>query len=611
MNSNWDATKYLLEKYGHNIDLSEIITVFQDFFYNPKISKESKYALAQCIYKDSIGLFKSQNIEEILLKIENQKLKALERPELYVNGEYETKANAIAVVEHFFSSNFEGLAKFAAVFDKEALNNLLRMRFNDVSEYISSIKKFSEQEFVLLKQLCELNNIDNKPFMPTQKIEFIDVINAYKENNIPLSEITELIKDGSIDIGKLNIQLFKQIMKNSGLTDAEIASIPKEKLTSWDTKYAHLLSKEIATEKDVAFSDIIRIGNLEPDLMKYIHESSNIYGQANINTRTRFQELGMDYDSWIKPAKEHELKFIAKDRNTEQLSQIANQVIADINNLMQNPALKGLIKKRFPKFMIEDKFIIPDEYLNNKAKLRDLVEKLSDTSEQGQLRDMWLRAQGNVDNPDPKRALNARNTITVLNHLTQYLDNIAQVSDSKAIKELDLTIKMWDRVPQKDIFQGNYSTCCIGMGGGNGSAMPHFILNTSYNMIELVDNKTGKIIGNALCYFITDSSGKPAFIIDNIEINNGMKPSSEVGIQLRNSMAEYAAKISKDITGNDNTPVYMSSSYNDVPIEDLTGHRERVSFVGDVDCDDIYMDLYKGWVSKSDFTSSCNLLKIR
>ena len=170
---------------------------------------------------------------------------------------------------------------------------------------------------------------------------------------------------------------------------------------------------------------------------------------------------------------------------------------------------------------------------------------------------------------------------------------------------------MWDRVPQKDIFQGNYSTCCIGMGGGNGSAMPHFILNTSYNMIELVDNKTGKIIGNALCYFITDSSGKPAFIIDNIEINNGMKPSSEVGIQLRNSMAEYAAKISKDITGNDNTPVYMSSSYNDVPIEDLTGHRERVSFVGDVDCDDIYMDLYKGWVSKSDFTSSCNLLKIR
>ena len=45
---------------------------------------------------------------------------------------------------------------------------------------------------------------------------------------------------------------------------------------------------------------------------------------------------------------------------------------------------------------------------------------------------------------------------------------------AKVEKDLDLTIKMWDRVPQKDLFQGNYSTCCIGMGGGNGSAMPHY-----------------------------------------------------------------------------------------------------------------------------------------
>ena len=36
-------------------------------------------------------------------------------------------------------------------------------------------------------------------------------------------------------------------------------------------------------------------------------------------------------------------------------------------------------------------------------------------------------------------------------------------------------------------------------------------------MIELVDNKTGKTIGNALCYFVKGEDGKPG---------NGSKPSS-------------------------------------------------------------------------------------
>ena len=83
---------------------------------------------------------------------------------------------------------------------------------------------------------------------------------------------------------------------------------------------------------------------------------------------------------------------------------------------------------------------------------------------------------------------------------------------------------MWDRNPRKDISQGNYSTCCIAVGGGNGRFMPHYVLNTSFNMIEVVDNKTGKPLGNALCFFVIDEKGKPSFIIDNIEINNSQKP---------------------------------------------------------------------------------------
>ena len=40
MSCNWDIVKYLLDKYGFNIDIKEIIHIFQDVFYNPKIKKD-------------------------------------------------------------------------------------------------------------------------------------------------------------------------------------------------------------------------------------------------------------------------------------------------------------------------------------------------------------------------------------------------------------------------------------------------------------------------------------------------------------------------------------------------------------------------------------------
>ena len=438
--------------------------------------------------------------------------------------------------------------------------------------------------------------------MPTQKVEFIDLLNAYKENNLETTKIEQMAQKGKIDLAQLNIDLFNKIMKNSGLTDDEIASIPKEKLITWDIKYAHLLSKEIAEEKDPAFSDLLRAANLEPDFNKYIHDTNNPYGQANAKTKAMYQENNMNYEAWIKPSKENEVHFVSKDKNTEQLNQIASQIAEDINTLMKTP-VKGFLKKQYAaKFFKGDEFVIPQEYLTSKSKLTELVKQLSDTSEQGQLTQVWKRAKGNSTNPDPNRAQTARKTLTILDHLNQRLDDLSKVQDGKATKTLDLTIKMWDRNPQKDIFQGNYSTCCIGMGGGNGSTMPYYIMDTAYNMIELVDNTTGKTIGNALCYMVKGENGKPSFIIDNIEINNSEKPSDEIGKQIRTSMTEYASKIAKDVTGTDEVPIYIGGQFNDVLIGDLPTSTEKVQFIGDVNREDIYMDLYTDWIDKDEFT---------
>ena len=563
---------------------------------------------------DEINYLITKDVDLAINNLNLQKQKVLKNPDLYINGEIESDIGKTSSVEYFFDKNYACLLTLATALDKEGLNHLLRLRFDDAVAYMSIIDTFDKSNLELLYRLNNSTNIDGKPFMPTQKVEFIDLIDAYKANKLDMSKMEDMVASGKVDIAQLQIDLFNQIMKNSGLTDAEIASIPKEKLIGWDYKYAHLLSKAINEDQDIAFNDILRAGSLEPDFIKYIHDKNNIYGQTNSKTKEMFEELGLDYDKWIQPSKDIEMKFFAKDKNAERLTQIGEQIIEDMNTLMENPMLKNLVKKRFAKFIKEDRFFIPNEYLSNKAKLEDLVLKLTDTSEQGQLRDLWKRAQDNSSNPDPQRAETARRNLTVLSHLGQRLKDITNVGEVKTTKTLDLTIKMWDRNPQKDMFQGNYSTCCIGMGECNASAMPHFIMNTSYNMIELVDNTTGKTIGNALCYFVKGESGKPMFIIDNVEIADSVKPSNDVGEELRSSLTEYASQLAKDVTGKDDIPIYMSTCYNDIPFEDLPSHYEEISFLGDIDCESIYMDLFgaaAAWVSKEDLTQECYLLKLK
>ena len=434
------------------------------------------------------------------------------------------------------------------------------------------------------------------------------MIQAYKDYNLSFDKMHSMIESGKVDVEQLNMDLFKEILKPLGLSDEEIAAIPKEKLLSWGIKYMHLLSKEIIKNHDnTSFKDIIKAANSESDFRQYIHDTNNVYGQTNANTKSMYEEMGMDYEHWLNPLKNNEIQFVAKDKNAEQLSQIGVQLLEDIETLRSSSSwAKNLIDKQFAKNIKGDKFVISNDILTSKAKLTEFINKLIK-----QLDKLWNTARNNINNPE--RAASSRNILTFLDHFNQRIKDISSIQNNEGmIKTLDLTIKMWDRNPQKDIFQGNYSTCCIGMGVGNGSTMPHYIMDTAYNMIELVDNKTHSTIGNALCYFIKSEDGKPAFVIDNIEINNSVKPSNEVGLQLRNSIVEYASKVAKEVTGSDDVPIYIGGSYNDVPCSDLKQEEQNISFLGDIDCDSIYMDLYDGWIDKSNLVNKkLALLKLK
>ena len=116
-------------------------------------------------------------------------------------------------------------------------------------------------------------------------------------------------------------------------------------------------------------------------------------------------------------------------------------------------------------------------------------------------------------------------------------------------------------------------------------------------MIEIVDNKTGSTVGNALCYFALVNS-KTAFIIDNIEIKNSEKLSSEASIDLRNTITTYAKNIAQDVTENDKTEIFLGNAYNDVITKDLKKElvNKRIHILGEFTEKEIYLDALRGYI---------------
>lgn len=140
------------------------------------------------------------------------------------------------------------------------------------------------------------------------------------------------------------------------------------------------------------------------------------------------------------------------------------------------------------------------------------------------------------------------------------------------------------------------------MDDSHSYAMFDYILNTAFNMIEIIDKNTGKTIGNALCYFVKDEESeesKVALVLDNIEIKTNAIKDEISKLKVREAISEYAKNIAKDVTGKEDTPVYLGISYNDVNVDDLTLEHKPLSLIGkcDKNCMVIYLDVFSGRIS--------------
>lgn len=535
------------------------------------------------------------------------KVRMLASPQKYVNGNY--KDDELAKYDIIDTLHLIGyyLPRFLDTFDKDAIDYIMRQRVNNFSSTVLKVSLLLNEELKLVKDFQKSLNQDGKPFLARQKAEIFSLIQAHKENEIPLDEIKEVLSNNRVDLSKIYKKIFYNVLRQSGFNKNEIERLSFDKLEDFDISKAHLILKNLRKDDSSALKDLIW-AMFNEDFREYLHSDFAEYGEYNNITRNLFAENRLKYEKWLNPNRVQEVVFTSSIDKDLTLEKFASEIIENIEILRKTNA-KNFVDKQLGNYIQEDKFVIPERFLNNKHYLINLIEKI-----ERQLEQVWKRAQGNTLSALRNEVANSGNTLSIVSRAKTTLNVLYQIQEIKNFLnsynppeqiEAVFRIGMWERNPKKDIFQGNFSNCCIGMGRERGQEIADYLLNTMFNMIEIKDDKTNDIIGNALIYFVKNTQGEKRLVIDNIEINPTVKLSNDNGVQLRNAICKYAKNITKSVAGDQNIPVILGMMHNDLPCNDLKKCKEDVCFVGELSTPCVYLDAFAGLWSRfeGDFSS--------
>ncbi len=588
---NDDIVKYLCSKDCHlkdfrtknllNLNLKEDVDCagYLRFFLDKQIYNEDSNFIISLTkaYIDPLRYCYDSEKREILEKIIDLRKKIESNPEKYVNND------SFSSIEVLFNYYTNELAKAIYVYDDKTIDELFSKRLNSVISFLESLTVIP-RNLDLLKDLTSCQAPNGKNFTTTEKLNLARIVSVFEKNE--LRKLEDMCFDGVVDLESFKKDYFYRIFRTLSFTSGEIDSIDKKNFKQWDITYLPMIiqAKNGNIESFSEFFKAAFLGNF----MDYIHDAKKNIGKCNLKTKEVFEKRGINYDKWLNAPKENDLRLNIVDNNQKKIENCINELLENIE-ILRNSPVKQFFDKRFAEYIKEDKFVLPLNVISSNENLENFIKNLLI-----QLEPAWKRAKKNMEknNLDPSIYEQASKTLTLKEHFEEIQNTLSKLQGIEIDKTLDLTIKMWDRIPEKDLFQGNYSTCCIALDRVNGKVMPDYLLNTSFNMIEIVDNQTGRTIGNALC-FLVDDNGKTCFVIDNIEINNAYKGSKEASLKIFEGVKSYVSNFCKSIS-KEEMPIYMGKFFNDVSLHGVR-RTKTIDFLGDINATDIYLDIYGSW----------------
>jgi len=436
---------------------------------------------------------------------------------------------------------------------------------------ISSLYKWKEE---IMEQNPDINpnSIEFRKLMQDRIAKYEnnpETIKAIETAGINLNEWLNYSKEDTFVLGE-----------NEDISTSEQLSQPLSRtLDELLPKYIDLLNQSLRDyEKELNDTKVLSSEQIKLiDLIKRIEEAIEKEKQEGGNERKiKGMEKGLN-------ANKQKLEKI-KDITANELLQ---KLINDFNS-------KKVNIYRLDKELNEAEDILNKEFSKEtKIKINQIKEKLQ--KEINDFLDSFTNFREKELNQILSQALKTERAESIiqsveeelyeiLNHFDVDTKNIKSIfSPKEKTNDLEgryMSTRVWDRNPDIDLYQGNYSPCCISIETGCGSspyesAIADYLTDLAIQIVNIVDKE--KQIPVCACWLWLgkdNKEGKPALVIDNIEANTDY--SNKYQEQFKEQITKYIKDYANSIGIK---KIVMGMYYNDVNLA-VKEHRNEYIKIG-------------------------------
>jgi len=431
--------------------------------------------------------------------------------------------------------------------------------------------------------------------------DLLEIGTAYDNlNDVNLfKESIELNKDKNFEQLKslLNKNLLKKLADSLHLE----VEIKDQDLSQWKIKYLsnlitnqELLKKQGDRENIKMANALLKavLENRFDDFITNINQSDRIGKEIayhNQQVKKAFNQANINWDNWL-----HFDQSVILNVNTQKKQDreaLFNQFEQRFLNWQSTineyePRLKSSLNKDLTLLNQKKK-----EFNPSKIDLHDplWLEQLLPT---------YTKSLKYLQSKDPNFTLPSQ-ILESFDHLVETIKTLTTQQQQDQTNSKDFYVQLWDRDPRKDLFQGNYTHCCIAVGvkeappGANTYTTHHpetifqYLIDQGINVAEIVDPETKDVIAQTWLFVSLAENQQPILVADNFEVNNRYPAGHNVNRAIRESMFEFlnqyanSCHISKVVLGKVFT--------NDIETNDLKSiHLPPINKLGGYFNDDEY-----------------------
>ena len=430
---------------------------------------------------------------------------------------------------------------------------------------------------------------DRKKISPNELDNLLQKAHAYRKMEKVEDFERILVREEDFQ-GKLNHHLVEILAESLGIKLAE----KNLSIDGWNKKYISNLTsneemiRQIEDSEDVLelYKEMLKAAfeNRFDDFISNENQASAVgqdVAKHNRHLEKVYADLGVDWKSWLKYDKTQDF-IVETGREVSSLPRFIE-------------ILKQRAKKVEEEIAFLEKEITPRDFLPLNHLLEGSKDKaFSELRDYGKLKERYdnfsqriLTLKGKYPQLDFS---------SIMEH-TEHLKEAVELFQKKHQTETQtfskgFRIKLWDRDPKKDLFQGNYTHCCIAVGvkpgeqeGGlithDPSTVMQFLADKGIQVVEVLDESKEDPIAQVWLFVSKDNLGEPVLVADNFEVHSDYVSDTHINNQIRDNMFEFLRNYARSISipkvglaqvGTNDIDYLQMSSFAVPPVDKVGGY---------------------------------------